>query len=166
MIKSYSELIAGINAQREALGVRMQDFDQLAGFADGLSGKVFGPAMVKRLGSEKLFDALRAAGLAIRLVEDPEQIERMKRRIDETCIPRQAMQARPNNHANIDSKTIERVLSYLTQPKHGGILRLKRAIAEYRSNAARLGAITTNRKRRCERPSLPATPIMRISKYG
>ncbi|KJC37707.1 hypothetical protein [Bradyrhizobium sp. LTSP857] len=167
MITSYSELIAAINAQREALGVRQQDFDELAGFTPGMTGKAFGPGMVRRLGPEKLFDAMRAAGLAIHLEPDPEQVERMKRRIAENYLPRQANQARPNNRANIDGKTVERVLDFLTQPKKGGILRLKRAVAEYRANAARLGAMTTNRKRRgaappCNQP----VRTTRLSKYA
>jgi hypothetical protein len=100
VVTSYTELIAGIQAQVAALGVRLVDFDDLAGFPAGLSGKIFGPSQVKRLGPEKLFDALRAAGLRIRLEADEEQLEKMRSRIAEKYNPRQANQARPNNHSS------------------------------------------------------------------
>jgi len=112
-VTSYSELIAGINAQREALGLRMQDFDDLAGFPAGLTGKAFGMLQVKRLGPEKLFDAMRAAGLRIRLEVDPEQVERMKKRIAENYNPRQANQAR-NGHAS--SPASKAILSRVFRP--------------------------------------------------
>jgi len=63
-ITSYTELVNGIRSQLGALGIRYEDFDELAGFAAGLSGKVFGPAQVKRLGPEKMFDAIRRGRLA------------------------------------------------------------------------------------------------------
>lgn len=146
-IASYTELIAGINAYREALGVRLIDFDELAGFAPGLSGKAFGPAMVKRLGSAKLFDALRAAGLALRIEPDPKQLERMCSRIGENCQTRQANQARPNNQAQIANATIELALARLAKKK-GGITRLNRAVKEARSNIARQAADARWQRRR------------------
>jgi hypothetical protein len=89
-VTCYRELIEGLRSRVGTLGVRYLDFDKLAGFADGLSGKVFGPAEVKRLGIEKMFDAIRAAGLRLRLEEDPEQTARMQARIAENFNPRQA----------------------------------------------------------------------------
>jgi hypothetical protein len=56
---SYTELIGGIQARIAALGIRQLDFDKLADFPAGLTGKAFGAAQVKRLGPEKLFDAIR-----------------------------------------------------------------------------------------------------------
>src|SRR5258708_5883048 len=82
-VTCYSELIDAIRDQVGALGVRYQDFDSLVDFAPGLTGKVFGPSQVKRLGPEKLFDALRGAGLRLKVEEDPEQLEKMRRRIAE-----------------------------------------------------------------------------------
>lgn len=61
---------------------------------------MFGILQVKRLGPEKMFDAIRAAGLRLRIEEDPEQTAKMKARIAENFRPRQANQARPNNHAH------------------------------------------------------------------
>jgi hypothetical protein len=99
-VTTYSELIGVIRDQVGALGVRYQDFDALVDFAPGLTGKAFGPSQVKRLGSEKLFDALRGAGLRLRVEQDPEQLEKMRKRIAENFLPRQRNQARMNNHSS------------------------------------------------------------------
>lgn len=113
-VTSYTELIASIRAQLGELGIRYEDFDELAGFAAGLSGKVFGPAQVKRLGPEKLFDAMRAAGLRIRLEADPEQLEKMRIRIAENYNPRQANQARMANNASaISSHLLSRAFGHV-----------------------------------------------------
>jgi hypothetical protein len=138
-VTCYSELIGGIQARLGALGIRQVDFDKLASFADGLSGKIFGSGQVRRLGVEKMFDALRAAGLKLRLEPDPQQLQRMQKQIAENCIPRQEKQARPHNQANLDQRTVDRVLIYLTTKK-GGIARLHDAVKDARSNWARHAA--------------------------
>jgi hypothetical protein len=112
-VTSYTELMATIQAQVGALGLKLTDFDDLAGFPAGLSGKVFGPAQVKRLGPEKVFDALRAAGLRLRVEIDPDQEIKMRQRISENYLPRQATQARMNNHASHISIALQsRVFSH------------------------------------------------------
>jgi hypothetical protein len=135
-VTSYTELIQSLRERVGQLELRYVDFDKLAGFPEGLTGKAFGPSQVKRLGPEKLFDALRAAGLWIRIEEDPEQAEKMRRRIADNFIPRQSNQARPNNFANLSNKIIDSVLEYLANKK-GGLARLNKAVREARSNAAR-----------------------------
>jgi hypothetical protein len=135
-VTCYSELIGAIQARVSSLGIRQLDFDKLANFADGLTGKVFGPSQVKRLGPEKMFDALRAASLKIRIEPDPEQLERMRNRMAEHCLPRQANQARQNNISHPSEKTIEQVLNYLAGRK-GGLRRLKDAVKEARSAIGR-----------------------------
>lgn len=113
-ITSYTELVEGIRDRVGVLGMRYQDFDDLAGFPAGLSGKVFGPMQVKRLGIEKLFDALRGAGLRLTIEEDPEQTARMRARIAEHYNPRQASQARQSNHAStISSHVLSRAFSHV-----------------------------------------------------
>jgi hypothetical protein len=144
---SYTELIAGIQARLSELGIRQVDFDKLAGFADGLTGKVFGPSQVKRLGPEKLFDAIRAAGLRLRLEADPEQLERMRKQIAENCQPRQAKQGRMGNHSRPSNKMIDDVLNYLANKK-GGLTVLNDAVKEARSNWARHAAKALWEKRR------------------
>lgn len=99
-VTSYTELMAGIRDKLALLAIRYEDFDDLAGFPAGLTGKVFGPAQVKRLGIEKVFDAIRASGKRLVLEDDPEQDAKMRARIAENYIPRQANQARMNNHSS------------------------------------------------------------------
>jgi hypothetical protein len=98
-----------------------------------------GGAQVKRLGIEKFFDALRGAGLRIRLEEDPEQTERMLARIAENYNPRQANQARPNNnnHLRPSEQLIDRVLTHPANNTNGGLALLNGAAKKARSNWAR-----------------------------
>jgi hypothetical protein len=116
-VTSYTELIGAIRTQIGVMGVKYADFDALAWFAPGLSGKVFGPAQVKRLGPEKLFDALRASGLRLRVEVDPEQLAKMQAVIEKQLIePRQANQARPNNYASpVSSKLMGRVFKHFSR---------------------------------------------------
>jgi len=133
----YTELIAGIDAKRVALGIRHLDFEVLIGVTQGHWGKAAGMLQVKRLGIEKIFDALRGAGLRIRLEEDPEQTRNIQNQIaNKGFVPRQANQARPGNSANLSNKVIDGVLDYLAHKK-GGLARLNKAVKEARSNGAR-----------------------------
>jgi hypothetical protein len=131
----YSELITQLRDRVGQIGVRYLDFDKLAGFAEGLSGKVFGSAQVKRLAVDKLFDAIRAAGLRLRIEEDPEQTQKMQARIAENFLPRQASQARPGYRC-FSNKMIDGVLNHLANRK-GGMARLNAAVKQARSNSAR-----------------------------
>jgi hypothetical protein len=136
---SYSELINAIRDRVGQLGIRYEDFDVLAGFAPGLTGKAFGPSQAKRLGSEKLFDALRAASLKIRIEPDEQQLAKMQKQMAENCQPRQANQARMNNrnHLRPSEPLIDRVLKHLANSTNGGLARLNKAVKQARSNHAR-----------------------------
>lgn len=116
-LTSYTELIAEIREQVGRLGVRYEDFDVLAGFPAGLTGKALGPAQVKRLGPEKLFDAIRAAGGRLRFEVDPEQLERMKAQIARQLMqPRQANQARMGNNASpVSTQVLSRAFKHLSR---------------------------------------------------
>jgi hypothetical protein len=142
-VTCYSELINALKEQVGLMGVRYEDFDTLVDWAAGLTGKVFGPSQVKRLGPEKLFDAVRAAGLRLRVEIDPEQEAKMKARISQNYNPRQSNQARRDNHWRSQcppgEKMIDRVLSYLANRK-GGLARLNKAVKQARSNWARQAA--------------------------
>jgi hypothetical protein len=164
-VTSYTELLGGMQARLGELGIRQVDFDKLAGFADGLTGKVFGPSQVKRLGPEKLFDAIRAAGLRLRLEADPEQLERMRKQIAENCQPRQANQARMGNHSRPSNKMIDDVLNYLAN-RRGGLTQLNDAVKEARSNWARHAAKALWEKRRACGPVDFATYLGSVSQNG
>jgi len=131
-VTSYTELMSAIQARVGVLGLKLTDFDDLAGFPAGLSGKVFGMLQVKRLGPEKVFDALRAAGLRLRVEVDPEQTGKMAIRISENYNPRQANQSRPG-HASTPLSTA--VLSRVFKPlgRMGGKKRWERVSKKDRS---------------------------------
>lgn len=158
-VTSYTELIDGIKGRLAELGIRYQDFDKLAGFAEGLTGKAFGPSQVKRLGPEKMFDALRAAALRIRIEPDAEQLERLQKQISENCQVRRADQARPNNHCHLSGKLIDDVLGYLANRK-GGLTELKKAVKQARSNQGRRGARARWEKRACANPHFEIAPMI------
>jgi hypothetical protein len=164
-VTCYTELIVGIQQRIGELGIRQVDFDVLAGFAPGLSGKAFGPSQVKRLGPEKLFDAIRAAGLRLRLDADPEQLERMRGQIAEHCQPRQGNQARMGNRSHPSNKMIDDALNYLANKK-GGLTVLNNAVKEARSNMARAGAKALWEKRRAGGPVDFATYLGSVSPGG
>lgn len=139
VVTSYTEMMAAIRCQVGALQLKLTDFDELAGFPAGLSGKVFGPMQVKRLGPEKLFDALRAAGLRIRVEVDPEQVAMMQARIAANFLPREANQARNGNHASpLGMQLKARVLKQLATK--GGKTRMsmlsKAELSAYQSKTA------------------------------
>jgi hypothetical protein len=146
-VTSYTELITGIQARLGELGIRQVDFDKLAGFPEGLTGKAFGPSQVKRLGPEKLFDALRAAGLRLRLEADPEQLEKMRQQIEENCQPRQSNQARPNNQASpVSAALLSRCFKHLS--RLGTKKRWSRVSKKRRVEHAKMMAMAGVKKRR------------------
>lgn len=146
-VTSYTELIGSINAEVQRLAMRSIDFDELCGFAPGLWGKVSGLLQVKRLGPEKLFDALRGAGLKIRIEVDQEQQAKMVKRIAENFNPRQANQARPG-HAS--SPASSAVLSRVFKPlaRKGGKARWAKSSKKDRSAHMRMMVMARETKRR------------------
>ena len=161
-VTTYTEALGPIRERVGAvLKIRYEDFDHLCGFADGLSGKVFGAAQTKRLGIEKFFDAVRGVGLRIRFEEDPEQTARMLERVAQNYEPRQAHQARPNNHSHLSNKIIDEVLTYLAN-RPGGLTVLNGAVKKARSNLARRAANALWEKRK-RASDLPTYPVLRIS---
>jgi hypothetical protein len=128
--------MAAIQAQVGALGLKLTDFDDLAGFPAGLSGKVFGMLQVKRLGPEKMFDAIRAAGMRIRLEVDPDQEAKMRARIADNYNPRQANQSRPKHAASpVSTAVLSRVFKPLA--RQGGKARWNGKSQQERSAHAR-----------------------------
>lgn len=157
-VTSYTELMAAIQAEVGAMGVRLLDFDALCDFPAGLSGKAFGAAQVRRLGPEKMFDALRGAGLKLRVEIDPDQRAKMLKRVAENFNPRQANQSRPNNHASpVGTALAKRVFKHLA--RKGGRARIskmskeelrqhQKAAANARWKAYRKGLKAAHRRRR------------------
>jgi hypothetical protein len=114
-VTTYTEMIAAIDAARQRRGWRHLDFEKLVDMAEGSWAKVAGPVQMRRLGPEKFFDAMRAAGLKIIAEDDPEQIERMNRQVAKKLIhPGQLNQARNGNHASaISSAVLSRAFGHV-----------------------------------------------------
>lgn len=150
VVTTYTEMMAGIQAQVGALGLKLTDFDDLAGFPAGLSGKVFGMLQVKRLGPEKMFDALRAAGLRIRLEIDPDQEAKMKSRIADNYLPRQQQQARNGHSSSLPSSA---VLTRVLRPigKLGGKARWAGKSKAERAAHGKLMVMAREKKRRAKK---------------
>lgn len=150
VVTSYSDLIAGIKAKVERLNLRQADFDELAGFAPGLSGKVFGMLQVRTLRLEKLFDALRAAGLRLKIEDDPEQEAKMLARIASNYNPRQANQARPGHASSLPSSA---VLTRVLKPigRMGGKARWHRKSKKARSDHMKMMVMAREKKRRLKK---------------
>jgi hypothetical protein len=136
---TYNELIDGIQVRLGELGIRQVDSMGRMPSQSGHRQMMPTYQSVKRLGPEKLFDAIRAAGLKLRLEPDPEQLARMQKQIAENCQPRQAKQARMGNHSHPSQKLIDDVLSHLAS-KRGGLAQLRDAVKKARSNWARHAA--------------------------
>jgi hypothetical protein len=148
IVTCYGEALPPIRDRvGNVLKIKYQDFDQLAGFADGLSGKVFGASQVKRLGIDKFFDALRAAGLRIRYEEDPEQTAKMLERVARNFEPRDDNNVRMGNRSNLSGVIIKQVLNHLAEQQHGQAVLID-ALKKARSNRSRRAAQTAAQKRK------------------
>jgi hypothetical protein len=89
MIRSMEELLAALRARRDELQLTHERIDDIAGFASGYCGKLMAPIPIKNLGFMSFGLALDALGVALVMVENPEQIKRVANR----WIPR----LRPHN---------------------------------------------------------------------
>lgn len=148
-VTSYTELIASIDAARIEMGLRHLDFEELIGVTQGHWGKATGMLQVKRLGIEKIFDALRGAGLLIFVKVDQDQRAKMLARSSERFNPMQANQARPRHSA---TKASAAILSRILKPfaRDGGKARWANKSAKERSEHARMMAMAGVLKRRKE----------------
>lgn len=146
-VTSYTELIAGIDAGRVEMGLRHLDFEVLIGVTQGHWGKAAGMLQVKKLGIEKIFDALRGAGLMMRLEVDPEQRAKMVARCADNFNPMHANQARPRHSSTLPSTP---VLNRVMQPwrKIGGKKRWAGKSKKEISEHMRMMAMARVRKER------------------
>jgi hypothetical protein len=149
IVTCYREALPPIRDSVGAvLKIAYADFDQLAGWSDGMAGKIFGASQVRRLGIQKFFDALRAAGLRIRYEEDPEQTAKMLELVAKKDYePRNDRQARMNNRSNLSNKLVDEVLNHLAEQRHGQAV-LIGALKKARSNRSRRSAQTAAQKRK------------------
>jgi hypothetical protein len=91
MIHSMPDLLAALRARRDELELTHERIDDIAGFPSGYCGKLMAAQPIKNLGWLSFGLALDALGVALVMVENPDQIKRVENR----WIPRE----RPRNAA-------------------------------------------------------------------
>lgn len=146
-VTSYTELIAAIDAGRVEMGLRHLDFEELIGVTQGHWGKAAGMLQVKKLGIEKIFDAMCGAGLRMKIEVDPSGRAKMLARCAENFNPMQANQARPRHSSTLPSSA---VLTRVLKPigRLGGKARWHRKSKKERSEHMRMMVMARERKRR------------------
>lgn len=79
-IRSMDELIAALRARLIELQLTHSTVDGIAGLQDGYTSKLLAPKPIKNLGPVSFQALLGALGVAVVVVEDPEQIKRVEGR--------------------------------------------------------------------------------------
>jgi hypothetical protein len=99
MIRSMEELLAALRARRDELQLTHERIDDIAGWPSGYAGKLLAPEPIKNLGFMSFGLALDSMGIALVVVENPEQIKlvekRWVRRERPRNAPAKATRARP-----------------------------------------------------------------------
>jgi hypothetical protein len=83
VVSSIPELVEAICERRDEVGVTNATIDHVAGLADRHASKLLGPGRVKNFGEMSLgsvLDALAMNVAVVVLVEDDEQVARMRKR--------------------------------------------------------------------------------------
>jgi hypothetical protein len=78
LLRSTEDIVAALVARQDALNIPHEILDELAGVPKGYSAKI--ACRMKRLGAISLPGLLGALGVALIMVPDTAQIERMQRR--------------------------------------------------------------------------------------
>ena len=94
MIRGMPDLLAALRARRDQLELTHERIDDIAGFPSGYCGKLMAPEPIKNLGWLSFGLALDALGVALVMVENPEQIKRVENR----WIPRERPHQRTGKH--------------------------------------------------------------------
>jgi hypothetical protein len=92
VIRSYDELIEAIRNRVLELNTTGESVDYVAGLPLRYCAKLLAPNRMRTLGSKSLEPLLGALGLALIVVEDEEQIARVRHRLE----PRKKAAVRPN----------------------------------------------------------------------
>jgi hypothetical protein len=81
-ITSYDGLILALRARQDQLNVSLATIDYVAGFPDRYSGKILSLRGARRIGMQSLGPLLGALGLKLIAVDDPEQLAKIRRRLE------------------------------------------------------------------------------------
>jgi hypothetical protein len=82
-VASYQDLITGLRARVAELGITFTGIDELTLSAARYSAKVLAPSPKKFLGSRSFQDFLSALAVRLIMVEDTEQLARIRHRLDQ-----------------------------------------------------------------------------------
>lgn len=91
-VREYADLVEALRARRDALQITHETIDDIAGLSSGYAGKLLCNPPLRRLAS-MLGPMLGALGLKLLVVEDPEAMVRVERRISRKDYYRRVHQA-------------------------------------------------------------------------
>jgi hypothetical protein len=94
MIHSMEELLAALRARRDELQLTHERLDDISGLPSGYFGKLLAPVPIKNLGWMSFGLALDSMGVALVMVENPEQIKLVEKR----WTPRERPHQRTSKH--------------------------------------------------------------------
>jgi hypothetical protein len=78
--RSYEEFLEGLKRRRADLRLTLALTGEIAGLQNGYAEKILAPTPLRHLGRVSFTALIGALGLAVVLVEDPEQMARVKNR--------------------------------------------------------------------------------------
>jgi hypothetical protein len=81
VVNDYAEFVAALRQRKEELQVSFATLDAVSGLPDGLASKIMAPSMLKGLGMRSLGPMLQTLALAVVIVEDSEELERLRHRL-------------------------------------------------------------------------------------
>jgi len=80
-VKNYDDLLTIVRARVAELGISFETLDAVSGVCSGYSAKLIGATPCKRLGAVSLGAILGTLGIKLLVVEDLEQLARVRSRL-------------------------------------------------------------------------------------
>jgi hypothetical protein len=154
-ITSYDEMIDALRARKAELGLSDAVVDDLTGLPTGYTGKVLGPARVKKMGALSLWLMLEVLAFDMRLDSSVEKAARMQERWEKRSEGQANMnnKAKPLSLRNLAKKNRE---TFREAGRKGGRARARLQTAEQRRSLARKGGRAFAAKMRQRRRELIA----------
>lgn len=146
-ITNYDEMVDVLRARKSELGLSDAVVDELTGLPTGYTGKVLGPARVKKMGALSLWLMLEVLAFDMRLDSSVEKAAKMQERWEK----RSEGQANEKNHARpVSMRTLARKHrdTFRASAKAANRARQAALSPEQRTKLARRAAKTRWRKPR------------------
>lgn len=153
-IRSMPELLDALRARRDALNVSHETIDAISGLQSGYTSKLLAPKPIKNLGPITMGPLLGALGLAIVVVEDQEQVLRVKSRWIKRKRP-QKLIALALMLKQEESPQLQRKLRMQELGKRGGKIGGKRRLKTMSKRARQRAATHAARMRWAKRSASP-----------